>query len=64
MYGKANGNNGRGQKSIQYGDPIVGVWRCRKCRYECFPRRLRADEARPPFLCPKCRIELYYDEEA
>ena len=38
-------------------------WRCLKCGYECFPRHLRERVARPPFVCPDCGEELYYDEE-
>lgn len=48
-----------------YGDWFVGVWRCSKCKYECFPRQLREADAQPPFLCPEpCASKLEYDEEA
>ena len=56
-------NRSRPPKTVEYGNSIVGVWRCRECRYECFPRHLREAEAKPPFLCPKCGNELKYDEE-
>ena len=51
------------QKPIAYGNPVIGVWRCLKCGYDCFPRHLRETEARPPFRCPECGKWLVYDEE-
>ena len=48
---------------VQYGNPIVGVWRCLNCGYMCFPRILREKKAVPPFRCPDCENELQYDEE-
>ena len=50
-------------KAVQYGCSIVGVRRCPGCVYSCSPRDLREREARPPFVCPDCGEELYYDEQ-
>ena len=51
------------KKTVSYGNPIVGVWRCPNCDYDCFPRHLSEANVEPPFLCPRCDFELYYDEE-
>jgi len=63
MSGQSERTSNNGKKSRHYGNPIVGVWYCEECGYQCFPRHLRETEAVPPFLCPECRSELYYDEE-
>ena len=63
MSGSTDMAQGNGKKPVPYGNPIVGVWRCRECRYQCFPRHLLEAKARPPFLCPDCESELSYDEE-
>lgn len=48
---------------VDYGDPLVGVWHCRKCKLEYFPIELSKKKDTPPFKCPKCQSKLTYDEE-
>ena len=55
--------DGDSKQDIEYGDPVLGVWRCAECGYECYPRRLRDANAQPPFQCSDCRHELHYDIE-
>lgn len=50
-------------RCARYGNPIIGVWRCPDCRYECFPINLKEARATEPFQCPLCGAKLYYDEE-
>jgi len=38
------------------GEPIIGIWYCRRCGKEYFPNQLKDR------VCPECGEELVYDE--
>ena len=52
------------EEMSKYGQWMVGIWICSKCNYEIFPRQLAIKKEQLPFMCTKCNVKLYYDEQA